>query len=197
MLRSLGYKQVRGLHSTAAALASALHAAVLTACQPPAAAVRLLTRRNSSARSPASKTLRFPSRVSDAQQCGQPWPCLPPIRGHACPPPGRHHANPTQPTRPRPHASPTARGTLAVVSVLTGLTGLYGLGMTYGGPVAVVWGWPLVSLFTLCVALSMAEICSAFPTSGALYFWAAKLAGTRWAPLASWVRRRGGSGRND
>ncbi|KAI7839985.1 hypothetical protein COHA_006306 [Chlorella ohadii] len=74
-----------------------------------------------------------------------------------------------------------------VVSVLTGLTGLYGLGMTYGGPVAVIWGWPLVSFFTLCVALSMAEICSAYPTSGALYFWAAKLAGARWAPLASWV----------
>lgn len=59
--------------------------------------------------------------------------------------------------------------------------------MTYGGPVAVIWGWPLVSFFTLCVALSMAEICSAYPTSGALYFWAAKLAGERWAPLASWV----------
>lgn len=80
---------------------------------------------------------------------------------------------------------------LAVVSVLTGLTGLYGLGMTYGGPVAVIWGWPLVSFFTLCVALSMAEICSAYPTSGALYFWAAKLAGARWAPLASWVRQGG------
>ena len=34
---------------------------------------------------------------------------------------------------------------------------------------------------------SMAEICSAYPTSGALYFWSAKLAGPRWAPVASWV----------
>ncbi|EFN58316.1 hypothetical protein CHLNCDRAFT_142334, partial [Chlorella variabilis] len=74
-----------------------------------------------------------------------------------------------------------------VVSVLTGLTGLYGLGFTYGGPVAIIWGWPVVSFFTLLVALSMAEICSAYPTSGALYFWSAKLAGPRWAPLASWV----------
>jgi hypothetical protein len=132
-----------------------------------------------------------------------------------------------------------------VVSVLTGLTGLYGLGLQYGGPVAVIWGWPLVSFFTMLVALrcgagvaawwparmagsqtaseaaqtvsaaaaplaclpplalpsahlpclparpparppacSMAEICSAYPTSGALYFWSAKLAGPRWAPLA-------------
>jgi len=37
------------------------------------------------------------------------------------------------------------------------------------------------------VALSMAEICSAYPTSGGLYYWSAKLAGEDWAPLASWV----------
>jgi hypothetical protein len=82
----------------------------------------------------------------------------------------------------RPKACTHARG-----------AGLYGLGMTYGGPVAVIWGWPLVSCFTLTVALSMAEICSAYPTSGALYFWSARLAGPRWAPLASWVT--GGWGR--
>jgi hypothetical protein len=33
----------------------------------------------------------------------------------------------------------------------------------------------------------MAEICSAYPTSGGLYYWSAKLAGKKWAPLASWV----------
>eukprot|EP00887_Chlorella_sp_A99_P005312 scaffold1.g5312.t1 len=73
-----------------------------------------------------------------------------------------------------------------VVSILTGLTGLYGQGLAYGGPIAVTWGWVITSFFTLMVALSMAEICSAFPTSGALYYWAAQLAGERWAPLASW-----------
>lgn len=74
-----------------------------------------------------------------------------------------------------------------VVSVLTGLTGLYGYGLTYGGPVAVIWGWVAVSFFTLLVALSMAEICSAYPTSGALYYWAAKLSGEKWAPYASFM----------
>lgn len=33
----------------------------------------------------------------------------------------------------------------------------------------------------------MAEICSAYPTSGGLYYWSAKLAGKKWASLASWV----------
>ncbi|XP_038718931.1 amino-acid permease BAT1-like isoform X2 [Tripterygium wilfordii] len=37
------------------------------------------------------------------------------------------------------------------------------------------------------VGLSMAEICSSYPTSGGLYYWSAKLAGPRWAPFASWM----------
>lgn len=74
-----------------------------------------------------------------------------------------------------------------IVSVLTGLTGLYGQGLTYGGPVAVIWGWIVCSFFTMLVALALAEICSAYPTSGALYFWSARLAGEKWAPVASWV----------
>ncbi|GAB4822974.1 hypothetical protein N2152v2_010020 [Parachlorella kessleri] len=74
-----------------------------------------------------------------------------------------------------------------VVSILTGLTSLYGTGFAYGGPVAIIWGWVITSTMTLMVALSMAEICSAYPTSGALYFWSAKLAGPAYAPLASWI----------
>ncbi|XP_038701077.1 amino-acid permease BAT1-like isoform X2 [Tripterygium wilfordii] len=37
------------------------------------------------------------------------------------------------------------------------------------------------------VGLSMAEICSSYPTSGGLYYWSAKLAGPKWAPFASWM----------
>ncbi|BAT93817.1 hypothetical protein VIGAN_08035500 [Vigna angularis var. angularis] len=39
----------------------------------------------------------------------------------------------------------------------------------------------------MLVALSMAEICSSYPTIGGLYYWSAKLAGPRWAPFASWI----------
>uniref|UniRef100_M8CZR3 Putative amino-acid permease n=1 Tax=Aegilops tauschii TaxID=37682 RepID=M8CZR3_AEGTA len=48
-------------------------------------------------------------------------------------------------------------------------------------------GWLVVAFFNGCVALSMAEICSAYPTSGGLYYWSAKIAGEEWAPLASWI----------
>lgn len=37
------------------------------------------------------------------------------------------------------------------------------------------------------VGLSLAEICSAFPTSGGLYVWTTRLCSARWAPIASWT----------
>uniref|UniRef100_A0A803LJF7 Uncharacterized protein n=1 Tax=Chenopodium quinoa TaxID=63459 RepID=A0A803LJF7_CHEQI len=77
--------------------------------------------------------------------------------------------------------------TFSIISVLTGLTTMFNMGLTYGGPVTMVYGWPIVGIMTMMVGLSMAEICSAFPTSGGLYFWSAKLCGNHWGPFASWL----------
>ena len=75
----------------------------------------------------------------------------------------------------------------SIISVMMGVTITYNTGLRYGGPVSMTLGWFAVTLFNGCVALSMAEICSAYPTSGGLYYWSAKLAGKEWAPLASWI----------
>ncbi|XP_024532240.1 amino-acid permease BAT1-like [Selaginella moellendorffii] len=75
----------------------------------------------------------------------------------------------------------------SVVSILTGVTPTYNTGLRYGGPVSIVYGWPIVCFFTTCIALSMAEICSAYPTSGGLYFWSYKLAGCKWGPFMAWM----------
>ncbi|KAK8454434.1 hypothetical protein SEVIR_5G455900v4 [Setaria viridis] len=75
----------------------------------------------------------------------------------------------------------------SIISVLAGVTTTYNTGLRYGGPASMTLGWLVVAAFNGCVALSMAEICSAYPTSGGLYYWSAKLAGEDWAPLASWV----------
>ncbi|XP_054825053.1 amino-acid permease BAT1 homolog isoform X2 [Prosopis cineraria] len=75
----------------------------------------------------------------------------------------------------------------SIISVLTGITTLYNNGLNYGGPVSIVYGWFVASAFTMLVGLSMAEICSSYPTSGGLYYWSAKLAGPGWAPFASWI----------
>ncbi|GFH30049.1 uncharacterized protein HaLaN_28823 [Haematococcus lacustris] len=60
-------------------------------------------------------------------------------------------------------------------------------GLAYGGPVAVIWGWVLVSCFSMAIALCMAELVSAFPTSGGLYYWSYMLAPVRYRRLACWM----------
>jgi amino acid transporter len=75
----------------------------------------------------------------------------------------------------------------SIISVLTGITTLYNTGLTFGGPATMTFGWFVAGAFTMTVGLSMAEICSSFPTSGGLYYWSARLSGKRWAPFASWI----------
>ncbi len=76
-----------------------------------------------------------------------------------------------------------------IISILSGCLTLYGYGMATGGPVVIVWGWPFVGIMTLFVGLSMAEVCSSFPTAGGLYYWSAKLArknGAAWSWFTGW-----------
>src|SRR2546421_9211173 len=75
----------------------------------------------------------------------------------------------------------------SIISVLTGAVLLYGYGLKLAGPVINTLGWPVVSVFTLCVAASMAELASAYPTAGGLYFWAFRLGGRGWAWLMAWL----------
>ncbi|HTQ26105.1 MAG TPA: hypothetical protein VMI09_15565, partial [Candidatus Binataceae bacterium] len=53
----------------------------------------------------------------------------------------------------------------SIISILTGAVLLYGYGLKYGGPLINTLGWPIVSAFVLCVAASMAEIASKYPTA--------------------------------
>jgi amino acid transporter len=68
----------------------------------------------------------------------------------------------------------------SIISILTGAVTLYGVGLAAGGPPVMGLGWPLVTLFVLLVAASLAELASAVPTSGALYHWASLLGGPAW-----------------
>jgi amino acid permease (GABA permease) len=72
-----------------------------------------------------------------------------------------------------------------IISILSGCLTLYGFGMATGGPVIMSIGWPLVGVLVVFVGLSMAEICSTYPTAGGLYYWSAKLAGKN-GPIWSW-----------
>ncbi len=76
-----------------------------------------------------------------------------------------------------------------IISILSGCLTLYQFGMNTGGPVMIVWGWPIVGAFTLMVGLAMAEVCSSYPTAGGLYYWSAKLAprnSAAWSWFTGW-----------
>jgi amino acid permease (GABA permease) len=76
-----------------------------------------------------------------------------------------------------------------IISILSGCLTLYLFGMNTGGPAVIVWGWPVVGVFTLFVGLAMAEVCSSFPTAGGLYYWSAKLArrnAAAWSWFTGW-----------
>ncbi|KAK0721158.1 amino acid/polyamine transporter I [Lasiosphaeris hirsuta] len=75
----------------------------------------------------------------------------------------------------------------SIISVITGITTLFSYGLNTGGPAVMSIGWIVVSFFTLLVAIAMAEIVSAIPTSGGPYFWAAMLAPAKWSPFAAWI----------
>ncbi|CDS13967.1 hypothetical protein LRAMOSA06140 [Lichtheimia ramosa] len=72
-------------------------------------------------------------------------------------------------------------------SILSGLTPLWGDAMTSGGSIAIIEGFLLVAIFTFCVGLSLAEICSAYPVTGGLYIWVARLAPPDWVPITCWL----------
>lgn len=80
---------------------------------------------------------------------------------------------------------------LSIICILAG--GLTSFHIGYGsvGGAAIGIGWPLACLFSLCVALTMGQIASAFPTAGGLYHWASILGGRGWGWLTAWFNLAG------
>ncbi|MFI9723554.1 amino acid permease [Streptomyces sp. NPDC052396] len=77
-----------------------------------------------------------------------------------------------------------------IINILSGIFSSFGFGMNAGGPRVLVFGWIGVSVMVLFVGASMAEIASAYPTSGALYFSAGKLAKRHqgaWSWYTGWL----------
>jgi amino acid transporter len=79
----------------------------------------------------------------------------------------------------------------SIISVLTGAVTLYKHGLTYGGPLQMLAGWPLVTLLTLPVVGSLAELASAYPTAGALYHWSSMLGGRAAGFFTAWLNTIG------
>jgi amino acid transporter len=79
----------------------------------------------------------------------------------------------------------------SIISILTGAVILYDYGLAWAGKAAVSLGWPLVTVFVLCIAAAMAEIASAYPTAGGLYYWASKMKNKDWGWWTAWFNLLG------
>ncbi|KAI0303990.1 amino acid transporter [Russula brevipes] len=75
----------------------------------------------------------------------------------------------------------------SIMGVVASVTSTFSFPLSAGGHVGMVWGWFIPCPFVLCVAASLAELTSAMPTSAGLYYFSAKLAEPKHAPLASWI----------
>jgi amino acid transporter len=74
----------------------------------------------------------------------------------------------------------------SIISVLSGCFTTYGQAFNDGGPIAISIAWPVISVLVLCVAFSMSELASAYPTAGGIYYWASKLGGAGWGWFTGW-----------
>jgi amino acid transporter len=79
----------------------------------------------------------------------------------------------------------------SVISVLSGCMTLFGYGMITGGPAVMLWGWAGVGFMVMFVGWALAEVTSAYPTSGALFFMAHQLGGPRWGWYTGWLNMLG------
>ena len=75
----------------------------------------------------------------------------------------------------------------SIISILAGCFTTFGQAWNNGGPVAISIGWPIISVFILIIGFTMSELVSAYPTSGGIYWWAAKLGGAKAGFYTGWL----------
>jgi amino acid transporter len=73
-----------------------------------------------------------------------------------------------------------------IISILAGALTSYFIAFDNGGPVAITWGWLIVGVFCVFVALAMGEVASSMPTAGAIYYWSSKLGSPVWGWFSGW-----------
>ncbi|MFF1452135.1 amino acid permease [Streptomyces sp. NPDC058274] len=79
----------------------------------------------------------------------------------------------------------------SVICILAGGMTLFGYGLNAGGPAVMMWGWVGIGFMTLMLGMCLAEVTSAYPTSGGLYYMADRLGGPRWGWATGWLNLLG------
>ncbi|KAI8146083.1 amino acid/metabolite permease [Fennellomyces sp. T-0311] len=80
----------------------------------------------------------------------------------------------------------------SMMGVLASVSASINFPMSHGGPVSMIWGWLTAASFVMSVALMLGELCSSMPTTGGLYYFAAKMSmrsdtDMKFMPLVTWM----------
>ncbi|KAL4754918.1 hypothetical protein BDW72DRAFT_164654 [Aspergillus terricola var. indicus] len=75
----------------------------------------------------------------------------------------------------------------AIMAAPFGLSTTLYITLTDGQSVSIIWGWVFVTLISIAIAASLAEICAVYPTAGGVYYWSAMLSTREWAPMMSFI----------
>jgi amino acid transporter len=76
---------------------------------------------------------------------------------------------------------------VSISGLFSTITTTFSYPLYAGGSASAVWCWLISGIGCMCIALSVSEIVSAYPTCGGLYFSVSKLAPKKWVPSISWV----------
>lgn len=77
--------------------------------------------------------------------------------------------------------------TFTTMNFISGIPMMFAFVMSTGGPQAAFANWTMVGGFSFIVSLAMAEIASALPVAGGIYYWSFYLGGKKWGPFLSWM----------
>jgi amino acid transporter len=80
---------------------------------------------------------------------------------------------------------------LSIICILAGGVTSFQIGYSSVGGASIGLGWPISCLFSLTVAITMAQVASAFPTAGGLYHWASILGGRGLGWVTAWLNLAG------
>ncbi|KAL7274935.1 polyamine transporter tpo5 [Rhizina undulata] len=76
---------------------------------------------------------------------------------------------------------------ISILGVLGSVPATFSVPITSGGPATAVWCWFFGSVMAMCIASSVSELVSAYPTAGGMYFVTKHVVPAKHVPIWSWI----------
>lgn len=75
----------------------------------------------------------------------------------------------------------------AIMGLVSSIATTFNTPFTYGGPAATVWAWFMGSCFNMALGTAIAELVSAYPSSGGLYSASGLLVPAKYRAIVAWI----------